>query len=75
MARRTDELREHIEILTALERDYRAYVTTQMAMDEGRAGPLMPDELPRLRAEFVRRVSRAGRACDASGVLCTVVGP
>jgi len=75
MASKPQELREHIKVLTDFERDYRSYVTTQMRQDMGEAGPLTPDQLPTLRAQLVRRVSRAGRAFDASGVQMAITPP
>jgi hypothetical protein len=56
-----DELREHIRVLKEFEHDYRRYLAQQGAPDPygGTAD---------LRATLVRRVARAKRAMNASGV-------
>jgi hypothetical protein len=75
MADGPDELREHIEVLTEFERDYRDYVhALDHELTTGQSW-YHEDAMQQYRAALVRRVARAGRAMRASGVSLTLTPP
>ena len=62
-------------MLEDFERDYRRYIEGQIALSEGRSSALPEQALSDLRAQLVRRTSRAGRAMRASGLSLTLTPP
>lgn len=75
MARSTSaEFREHHDALAAFERDYRRYVNAQISAAQGHVS-LSEGEYMALRSELLRRVARAGRGFQASGVQMALTPP
>jgi len=75
MARTTSsEYRAHHAVLVAFERDYGRYVQAQIAASQGHAS-MSEAEYAALRSELLRRVARASRAVQASGLQMALTPP
>jgi hypothetical protein len=70
-----EELREDLDVLTEFERDYRRYVESQVAIDQGRTPEIAESSLPQMRRELMLRLTRAGEAFNATGLQMTITPP
>jgi hypothetical protein len=67
----TEEIREHVAVLSNFQRDYGAYIAAQSQLLDGAGqGPSQAE-----RSSLMRRSPRAGVAMNASGVRLTLTPP